>query len=69
MLNVQNMKKVKIMITFYIKNAMGRFRPKNRVPWYPLELKKCRTRRLGKHKLSILAIYLTFWPFSGGVIF
>jgi len=46
-----------------------RFRPKNRVPWYPQGLKKCRTRRLGFRKVSILAIYLTFWPFWGGVIF
>ena len=69
MQNAQNMKNRKCWLRFAIKKWGGRFRPKNRVPWYPLELKKCRTRRLGKHKLSILAIYLTFWPFSGGVDF
>jgi len=53
------------MSLFYIKKQGGRFRPKNRVPWYPLELKKRRTRRLGFHKVSILPIYLTFWGFWG----
>ena len=52
-------------VDFTIKNVTCHFRPKNRVPWYPLELKKCRTRRLGFHKVSKSAIYLTFWPFSG----
>jgi len=36
--------------------------------WYPLETpkrEKRRTRRLGIHKVSILPIYLTFWPFLG----
>jgi len=54
---------------FAIKKWGGRFRPKNRVPWYPLELKKCRTRRLGFHKVSKSAIYLTFWGFLGFVTF
>jgi len=52
-------------VDFAIKNTIPCFRPKNRVPWYPLELKKCRTRRLGFHKVSKSAIYLTFWGFSG----
>ena len=60
---------MKINLRFAIKNGGGRFRPKNRVPWYPLELKKCRTRRLGFHKVSLLPIYLTFWGFWGGSIF
>jgi len=54
--NAQNMKMIKTQTRFAIKKGGVWFRPKNRVPWYPLELKKCRTRRLGKHKLSILAI-------------
>jgi len=58
--NAQN-----INVSFYIKNAIPCFRPKNRVPWYPLESKKRPTRRLGKHKLSKSAIYLTFWGFLG----
>jgi len=40
-----------------------RFRPKNRVPWYPQGLKKRRTRRLGFRKVSILPYFVTFWPF------
>jgi len=66
MLKCKNDEMHKTWSRFAIKNAYPLFRPKNRVPWYPLELKKCRTRRLGFHKLSLLPIYLTFWPFSGG---
>jgi len=67
--NAQNVKKVKMKKRFTIKNHNTRFRPKNRVPWYPLELKNARTRRLGKRKVSKSAIYLTFWGFWGFVIF
>jgi len=69
MSKAENVKKVKINLRVAIKNTNTRFRPKNRVPWYPLELKNARTRRLGKHKLSKSAIYLTFWPFWGFVTF
>jgi len=69
MSNTQKVKNVKMRKRFAIKNPTSRFRPKNRVPWYPLELKNARTRRLGKRKVSKSAIYLTFWPFWGFWLF